>query len=77
MKLASPLKMENIYAALEIYTPTIDKRLETIEKLSKEEIFVRVMAMPFYGNSNDLDNLKQMTFDMGAMAISKKGFNYL
>ena len=57
---------ENQLRSLEIYTPSIKKRLDTIEKLSNEGIFVRVMAMPFYGNSNDLDNLKQMTFDYGS-----------
>lgn len=67
---------ENKLRSLEIYTPTIQKRLDTIEKLSSEGIFVRVMAMPFYGNSNDLDNLKQMTFASGAAAIKNKGLNY-
>ena len=67
---------ENKLRSLEIYTPTIKKRLDTIEKLSKEGIFVRVMAMPFYGNSNDLNNLKQMTFASGAVAIKNKGLNY-
>ncbi|MFZ1517682.1 MAG: radical SAM protein [Ignavibacteriaceae bacterium] len=67
---------ENKLRSLEIYTPTIKKRLDTIEKLSKEGIFVRVMAMPFYGNSNDLNNLKQMAFARGAVAIKNKGLNY-
>ena len=62
--------------SLEIYTPTIKKRLDTIEKLSSEGIFVRVMAMPFYGKSNDLSNLKQMTFAKGAVALKNKGLNY-
>ena len=61
---------------LELYTPSIKKRLETIEKLSSEGIFIRVMAMPFYGNSNDLNNLKQMTFARGAVAIKNKALNY-
>jgi hypothetical protein len=67
---------ENKLRSLEIYTPTIKKRLDTIEKLSQAGIFVRVMAMPFYGNSNDLNNLKQMTFAKGAVAIKNKGLNY-
>lgn len=67
---------ENKLRSLEIYTPTIKKRLDTIEKLSSEGIFVRVMAMPFYGNSYDLNNLKKRTFASGAIAIKNKGLNY-
>jgi len=67
---------ENKLRSLEIYTPTIKKRLDTIEKLSNEGIFVRVMAMPFYGNSNDLGILKQITFNRGAVAIKNKALNY-
>lgn len=61
---------------LELYTPTIKKRLETIEKLSKEGIFVRVMAMPFYGGVPELDELKKITFDAGARALKNKALNY-
>ena len=32
--------------------------------------------MPFYGNSNDLNNLKQITFVKGAVAIKNKALNY-
>ena len=67
---------ENKLRSLEIYTPSISKRLDTIEKLSSEGIFVRVMAMPFYGNTNDLNNLKQMAFARGAVALKNKGLNY-
>jgi hypothetical protein len=67
---------ENKLRRLEIYTPSISKRLDTIEKLSSEGIFVRVMAMPFYGNTNDLNNLKQMAFARGAVALKNKGLNY-
>jgi DNA repair photolyase len=61
---------------LELYTPTIKKRLETIEKLSKEGIFVRVMAMPFYGGVPELDELKKITFNAGARALKNKALNY-
>ena len=61
---------------LELYTPSIKKRLVTIEKLSAEGIFVRVMAMPFYGNSADLLRLKDMTFNAGAKALKNKALNY-
>ncbi|HOJ07292.1 MAG: hypothetical protein DAHOPDDO_02131 [Ignavibacteriaceae bacterium] len=61
---------------LELFTPTIKKRLETIEKLSKEDIFVRVMAMPFYGGVTELDELKRITFNAGAQALKNKALNY-
>ncbi len=67
---------ENQLRNLELYTPTIKKRLETIEKLSKEDIFVRVMAMPFYGSVPELDELKRITFDAGAQALKNKALNY-
>jgi DNA repair photolyase len=67
---------ENQLRALELYTPTVKKRLDTIEKLSKEGIFVRVMAMPFYGDVSDLDILKVNTFNAGAHAIKNKALNY-
>lgn len=61
---------------LEMYTPSFRKRLATIEKLSAEGIFVRVMAMPFYGNKDDLLKLKEMTFNSGAKALKNKALNY-
>ena len=67
---------ENQLRNLELYTPTIKKRLETIEKLSKEGIFVRVMAMPFYGGVSELDDLKTITFNAGARALKNKALNY-
>jgi DNA repair photolyase len=67
---------ENKRKQLEIYAPSIDRRLKTIEKLSAEGIFVRVMAMPFYGDKNDLNNLKLLAFNKGAVALKNKGLNY-
>lgn len=67
---------ENKLRSLEIYTPTIEKRLDTIEKLTSEGIFVRVMAMPFFGDKNDLLQLKLETFNRGAKALKNKGLNY-
>jgi len=67
---------ENQLRDLELYTPTIKKRLETIEKLSKEGIFVRVMAMPFNGDVPELNELKKITFNAGARALKNKALNY-
>lgn len=67
---------EDISRSLEFYTPSIKKRLATIEELSKAGIFVRVMAMPFCGDEADLKKLKELTFDRGAQAFKNKGLNY-
>ena len=67
---------EKILRQIELYSPSIAKRLETIEALAKAGIFVRVMAMPFYGDKNDLTELKQMTFAKGAVALKNKKLNY-
>jgi len=67
---------ENQLRELELFTPSIRKRLDTIEKLSKAGIFVRVMAMPFYGDVPELDELKRITFNAGAQALKNKALNY-
>ena len=60
----------------EKYTSSIPKRLDAIDQLSKEGIFVRVMAMPFYGDQNDLLILKNLVFNSGAQAFKNKALNY-
>ncbi len=67
---------DKISRSLEFYTPDVSKRLEVVEKLSDAGIFVRVMAMPFYGNKKDLLKLKRKTFKRGAKAFKNKGLNY-
>lgn len=62
--------------SLEYFTPTISRRLDVVETLSKAGIFVRIMAMPFYGNQSDLLKLKTETFKRGAQAFKNKGLNY-
>ena len=67
---------DKISRSLEFYTPDVSKRLELVEKLSDAGIFVRIMAMPFYGNRKDLLKLKKETFKRGAKAFKNKGLNY-
>lgn len=67
---------EQISRNYEKFTSSIQKRLETIEKLSKNGIFVRVMAMPFFGDASDLDKLKQLVFNNGAKGFKNKSLNY-
>jgi hypothetical protein len=49
--------------------------LELVEELAKAGLFVRVMAMPFYGEHMDLHMLKDDTFKRGAKAFKNKGLN--
>lgn len=67
---------EEVSRDLEFFTPTIKKRLDLVEALSKEGIFVRIMAMPFYGDANSLDALRKEAFKRGAKAFKNKGLNY-
>ncbi len=67
---------EAISRELEFFTPTIKKRMDLVKALSKEGIFVRIMAMPFYGDEKSLDALKDEAFKRGAKAFKNKGLNY-
>ncbi len=67
---------ENIRSQVEYFTPSIKKRLELIESLAQEGIFVRVMAMPFYGDRVALETLKNEALHRGAKAFKNKGLNY-
>lgn len=67
---------ETVSREYEKYTSSISKRLDAIKKISKEGIFVRVMAMPFYGDQYDLNKLKGITFAAGAKAFKNKELNY-
>lgn len=67
---------ESARKKLEFYTIPTAERLKTVEKLAKEDVFVRIMAMPFYGNESDLDRLKTLSFNAGAKAFKHKGLNY-
>ncbi|MCB9211229.1 MAG: radical SAM protein [Ignavibacteriales bacterium] len=67
---------DTISREYEKYTSSITKRLDAVDQLSKEGIFVRIMAMPFYGDQNDLTKLKDMVFNAGAQAFKNKSLNY-
>ena len=67
---------EKVSRSIEFFTPAISRRLDTVEKLAHEGIFVRIMAMPFCGDQGDLQKLKKHTFDRGAVAFKNKGLNY-
>jgi len=67
---------ESIRKKLEFFTIPIDERLKVISSLSEKGIFVRVMAMPFYGEEDDLKMLKKNAFEKGAKAFKNKGLNY-
>lgn len=67
---------DSISRKYEKYTSSIPRRLDAISALSKEGIFVRVMAMPFYGDQNDLAKLKNIVFNSGALGFKNKELNH-
>ena len=63
--------------------PSVKQRLDVIEQLSDAGIFVRVMAMPFMGDKNslqenlkDAEELKHTVLSCGAQAFDIKCLNY-
>lgn len=68
---------EGVIRKIEMYTPSVKKRLETIEKLSSEGIFVRVMAMPCYEENKDrIIEFRSRVLSSGARAFKHKKLNY-
>lgn len=67
---------DNIIRRYEKETPVLKTRLRTIETLAKAGIFVRVMAMPFLGDRQEAEQLRQMALNAGAQAFKHKGLNY-
>ena len=67
---------DSVNREYEKFTSSINRRLDAIIELAKEDIFVRVMAMPFVGEENDLLKLKDMVFNAGAKAFKNKSLNY-
>ncbi|MDQ7815893.1 MAG: radical SAM protein [Melioribacteraceae bacterium] len=67
---------EEITRSLEYFTPSVKRRLEAMEILASNGIFVRVMAMPFCGDELALIELQEITFGSGASAFKNKNLNY-
>ncbi|MCB0729536.1 MAG: hypothetical protein KDC88_00770 [Ignavibacteriae bacterium] len=67
---------EKLIRDLEFYTPTIKKRMETINKLATNDIFVRTMAMPFWGDYKEVEAIKKLSFNNGARGFKNKRLNY-
>jgi len=61
---------------VELYTPTVEKRLEAISALAQRNIFVRVMAMPFKGSLEEVIAFREKTIKYGAKAFKHKELNY-
>ena len=67
---------ENLRKQLEFFTIPTNERLKVVEALANSGIFVRIMAMPFCGDVNDMQLLKNISFNSGAQAFKNKGLNY-
>lgn len=76
IEVSFPTHDEAITRSIEFFTPSIKKRLELVEEVSRAGLFVRIMAMPFFGDRNDLLVLKDESFKRGAKAFKNKGLNY-
>jgi DNA repair photolyase len=61
---------------LEGCAPSVNRRLNVIERLSEAGIFVRVMCMPLIGTREECEELRQVAFERGATAFKHKGLNY-
>ena len=55
---------------------TIAERLNAIRDLSRAGVFVRVMAMPLFGEREDAERLRDIVFEHGARAFKHKALNY-
>lgn len=67
---------DSVIRKYEKETPVLKTRLKTVETLAKAGIFVRVMAMPFLGDKQEAEQLRQMAINAGAQAFKHKGLNY-
>lgn len=67
---------EKVIRRYEKETPPLKTRLKTIETLAKSDIFVRVMAMPFLGDKQEAQQLKNLSINAGARAFKHKALNY-
>lgn len=61
---------------LEGTAPNVSKRLDILEQLSKENIFTRVMCMPFIGDKNELMVIKDKVISLGVKGFKHKSLNY-
>lgn len=66
----------DVIRAYEKETPSLDKRLHSIENLSSAGVFVRIMAMPFLGKRDEAIKLRELCFNSGAKGFKHKGLNY-
>jgi DNA repair photolyase len=67
---------ENTRRQMERYSSSIQRRLRVIRQLADNDIFVRIMAMPFMHGREEALELRRITFDQGARAFKHKGLNY-
>jgi DNA repair photolyase len=67
---------ESVRRNIEYFSTSIDVRLGVVQRLAEAGLFVRIMAMPFFGGRRDLRKLKKTAFDRGAKAFKNKGLNY-
>ena len=67
---------DKVSRKIEPYAPAVKKRLQVIESLAKEGIFVRVMAMPYLRDEKEALEFRKQVVDLGARGFKHKGLNY-
>ena len=61
---------------LEGSASSVKKRLQVIEEFAKNDVFVRVMAMPFIGAEIEAGEMREVLLKLGARGFKHKGMNY-
>jgi len=61
---------------LEGSAPSVKKRLEVVQMFAKNDVFIRVMAMPFIGTETEAAEVRQVLLDLGAKGFKHKAMNY-
>jgi len=67
---------ETVARKVEGVAPSVEKRLEVIDRLTERGVFVRIMCMPFLGDKEEAATIKETLLQRGAKAFKQKGLNY-
>lgn len=72
VELSIPTLDEGIRRQFEGHAPSVNRRLRVVERLSREGIFVRVMAMPLF-RREEAERIRHIGFEHGARGFQHRG----
>jgi hypothetical protein len=75
VELTIPTLHEGMRRKFEGHSPSVKRRLQAVEKLSRAGVFVRVMAMPLF-RRQEAERIRKIGFEYGAKGFKDKGFHY-